>query len=75
MRHGTVDLFAALNTATVKAITRLSARHPAVDFRAFLDEIDRQTDPGLAVHVICDNLSAREAPVVHEWLLAHPGSG
>ncbi|WP_161176701.1 transposase [Streptomyces calvus] len=33
---------------------------------------DRQTDPGPAVHVICDNLSAHEAPVVHTWLLAHP---
>ncbi|MEU8438525.1 transposase [Streptomyces sp. NPDC029216] len=25
-----------------------------------------------AVHVICDNLSAHKAPVVHKWLLAHP---
>ena len=33
---------------------------------------DRQTEPGLAIHVICDNLSAHKAPVVHKWLLAHP---
>ncbi|MET9904979.1 hypothetical protein [Streptomyces sp. NPDC006446] len=46
VRHGTVDLFAALNTATGKVITKLSAQHRAVDFRDFLDEIDRQTDPG-----------------------------
>ncbi|WOT39571.1 transposase [Streptomyces coeruleorubidus] len=72
VRHGTVDLFAALDTATGKVITKLSAQHRAVDFRDFLDEIDRQTQPGLAVHVICDNLSARKAPVVHTWLLAHP---
>jgi transposase len=72
VRHGTVDLFAALNTATGKVIGKLSAQHRAVDFRDFLDEIDRQTDPGLAVHVICDNLSAHKAPVVHKWLLAHP---
>ena len=71
-RHGTIDLFAALNTATGKVIGRLSAQHRAVDFRDFLDEIDRQVDPGLAVHVICDNLSAHKAPVVHRWLLAHP---
>ena len=45
---------------------------PAVDFRDFLDQIDRQTDPGLDVHVICDNLSAHKAPAVHRWLLAHP---
>ncbi|MDP9863467.1 MULTISPECIES: IS630 family transposase [Streptosporangium] len=72
IRHGTVDLFAALNTATGKVIGRLSARHRAIDFRNFLDEIDRQTEPGLAVHVICDNLSTRKAPAVHRWLLAHP---
>ena len=72
LRHGTIDLFAALNTATGKVIGQLSAQHRAVDFRDFLDEIDRQTDPGLAIHVICDNLSAHKAPVVHKWLLAHP---
>ncbi|MEU0992067.1 IS630 family transposase [Streptomyces sp. NPDC005953] len=55
IRHGTVDLFPALNTATGKVITKLSAQHRAVDFRDFLDEIDRQTDKALAVHVICDN--------------------
>ena len=71
-RHGTIDLFAALNTATGKVIGRLSAQHRAVDFRDFLDEIDRQVDPGLAVHVICDNPSAHKAPAVHRWLLAHP---
>ncbi|WP_229914396.1 transposase [Streptomyces capitiformicae] len=26
----------------------------------------------ITVHVICDNLSAHKAPVVHKWLLAHP---
>ncbi len=72
VRHGTIDLFAALNTATGKVIGRLSAQHRAVDFRDFLDEIDRQVEPGLAIHVICDNLSAHKAPAVHGWLLAHP---
>jgi transposase len=71
-RHGTVDLFAALNTATGKVIGKLAAQHTAVDFRDFLNDIDRQVEPGLAVHVICDNLSAHKAPTVHKWLLAHP---
>jgi transposase len=72
VRHGTVDLFAALNTATGKVIGKLPAQHRAAGFRDFLDEIDRQVDPGLDVHVICDNLSAHKAPVVQKWLLAHP---
>jgi transposase len=71
-RHGTIDLFAALNTATGKVIGKLSAQHRAVDFRDFLDQIDSQTEAGLAIHVICDNLSAHKAPAVHKWLLAHP---
>jgi transposase len=72
IRHGITDLFAALNTATGKVIGKLSARHRAVDFRDFLGEIGRQTEPGLAIHVICDNLSGHKAPVVQKWLLAHP---
>jgi len=55
-RHGTVDLLAVLNTATGKVIGKLSAQHRVVDFRDFPGDIDRQTEPGLAVYVICDNL-------------------
>lgn len=72
VRHGTVDLFAALRTATGAVIIAWSPRHAAVDFRDFPGLIDRQVEPGLAVHVACDNLSAPRAPVVHERLLAHP---
>ncbi len=71
VRHGTVDLFAALNTATGKVIGKLSAQHRAAGFRDFPGETGRQAEPGLAVHVICDNLTAHKAPVVHRWLLAH----
>ena len=56
VRHGTVELLAALNTATGKVIGKLSAQHRVVDFRDFPGDIDRQTEPGLAVYVICDNL-------------------
>ncbi|WP_248843286.1 IS630 family transposase [Streptomyces virginiae] len=62
VRHGTVDLFAALNTATGKVITKLSSQHRAVYLRDFLDEIDRQTDKGLAVYVICDDCEDRGVP-------------
>ena len=70
VRHGTVDLFAALNIATGKVISKLSAQHRAVNFRDFLDQIDRQAGPSLDIHVICDNLSAHKAPVVQK--LADP---
>jgi transposase len=71
-RHGTIDLFAAIDTVSGKVISKLSARHAAEDFRDFLDEIDRQVEPGLAVHLICDNLSTHKAPAIHKWLIEHP---
>jgi transposase len=71
-RHGTTDLFAALDIATGRVISKLSAQHTATGFRDFLDQIDQAVEPGLEVHVICDNLSTHKAPAVHKWLLAHP---
>ena len=72
VRHGTIDLFAALNTATGEGDRQAVRAAPGGRLPRLLDEIDRQTEPGLAIHVICDNLSAHKAPVVHRWLLAHP---
>ena len=60
------------NTATGMVIGKTSAQHAAQDFTAFLDEIDRRVEPGLAVHLICDNLSVHKAPAVKRWLLEHP---
>ncbi len=71
-RHGTVDLFAALNTATGTVIGKTSARHAAQDFTAFPGEIGRRVEPDLAVHLICDNLSVHKAPAVKRRLLEHP---
>jgi transposase len=72
LRHGTIDLFAAFNTATGTVLSTLAPKHRAVEFRDFLDLIDQQTDPALAVHLICDNLATHKAPVIHRWLLTHP---
>jgi transposase/transposase-like protein len=72
IRNGTLDLFAALNVATGEVIARCKQRHRALDFVAFLREIDESVEPGLQVHVVLDNLSAHKAPAVHRWLLRHP---
>lgn len=72
LRHGTLDLFAALNVATGKVTVSCKRRHRAKDFLAFLVDIDQSTDPRLAVHLIVDNLSAHKAPAVQRWLLRHP---
>jgi transposase len=70
-RHGTTDLFAALNVATGEVITHCNKGHKAVDVLAFFKIIDRQVPRRLDIHVVLDNLSAHKAPEITEWL-AHP---
>ena len=70
-RHGTVDLFAALEIATGRVIADIRARHTSADFVAFMNKIDRNVPKGLDVHVILDNLSAHKSPTVQKWLLRH----
>lgn len=72
VRHGTLDLFAALNVASGKVIAACKKQHRAKDFTAFLAEIDQSVEPDLTIHVVLDNLSAHKAPPVHRWLLLHP---
>ena len=72
VRHGTLDLFAALNVATGEVLTRCKQQHRAQDFVAFLRDIDESVEAELDVHVVLDNLSAHKAPPVHRWLLRHP---
>jgi transposase len=70
-RHGTTDVFAALNVATGEVITQCRQRHTGADVLAFFKLIDSQVPRSLDIHVVLDNLSAHAAPEVTAWL-AHP---
>jgi transposase len=72
LRHGTLDLFAALNVATGEVIARCTPQHRAQDFVAFLRAIESTVEPTFDIHVVLDNLSAHRAPPVQRWLLRHP---
>ena len=72
VRHGTVDLFAALNVATGKVIAKTKKQHRAKDFVDFLRVIDLEVAADLHVRVILDNLSAHKATEVQRWLVRHP---
>ncbi len=72
IRHGTLDLFAALNVATGEVVARTKKQHRAKDFVSFLRELDEAVEKHLDVHVILDNLSAHKAPPIKRWLLRHP---
>ena len=62
VRNGTSDLYVALDVASGKMITKMTDQHRAVEFRSFLNLINRDVPEGLAVHVICDNASPTKHP-------------
>jgi transposase len=71
IRHGTLDLFAALNVASGTVITDLRPSHSADEFVRFLNKINREVPDALDVHLVLDNLSTHTTPKVHRWLLRH----
>lgn len=72
LRHGTRDLFAALDVRAGTVIGELHHRHRSVEFRKFLDTVDASTPPALDLHLILDNSSIHKTPGIHRWLLRHP---
>lgn len=71
-RSGTSSLYAALDIASGKVIGSLHSRHRAIEFKKFLQTLDREVPAGLDVHVILDNASTHKTPAIQRWLLAHP---
>ena len=71
-RNGITDLFAALNLATGEVIHHLRPQHRAVEFKKFLETIDRAVPAGLDVHVVLDNSSTHKTPAIKHWLVRHP---
>ncbi len=71
-RHGTTNLYAALDVASGCVISDLTPRHRAEEFRRFLNLVDRSVPENLDVHVIVDNSSTHKTPAIHRWLLRHP---
>ena len=67
-RHGTIDLFAAMNVGTGQVHTHLRKAHAGRDVLAFFKQIDATVPRGMSVHVILDNLSAHKTPDVRKWL-------
>lgn len=71
VRHGTTNLFAALNIATGEVIGEC---RPSRDGAAFLAFLRKAVAPhrGRQVHVVLDNLSTHTTPDVLAWLAANP---
>jgi len=72
IRHGTLTLFAALDVATGKVISKCSQRHRHQELLSFLGKIDRSVPPELDIHVIMDNYASHKHPKIRAWLVKHP---
>ena len=72
VRAGTTNLYAALDVASGHVIADMTERHRAVEFRRFLNLINRSVPEELDVHLLVDNVSTHKTPEIHRWLLRHP---
>jgi transposase len=71
-RHGTLSLYAALNTQNGQVLGKTTARHTSAEFVAFLREIIATQPKGKQIHLIADNLSAHKTKAVDAFLVEHP---
>jgi len=71
-RHGTLSLYAALETRTGEIVGQTAVRHTSAEFVAFLAQIVAHQPAGRAIHIIADNLSAHKTKGVAEFLQSHP---
>ena len=72
VRHGTTNLFAALDIQSGKVIGLTRERHRAREFRDFLDTIERNVPADLDIHLVLDNASAHKTRLIHAWLAKRP---
>ena len=71
-RHGTLSLYAALNTHTGKVVGSAVPRQTSDEFVTFLQSVVDTQPLGRAIHVIVDSLSAHRTQKVRTFLAAHP---
>ncbi|MET8398338.1 IS630 family transposase [Streptomyces sp900116325] len=71
VRHGTMNLFAALNVTTGEVLGECKPTRNGKDFLAFLKKAVKP-HTGKDIHVVLDNLSTHTTPEVREWLAKNP---
>jgi transposase len=72
VRGGTTDLYAALDIASGKVIADMTEQHRAIEFRRFLNLINRSVPADLDIHLVVDNVFTHKTPEIHRWLIRHP---
>lgn len=73
VRHGTVSLHAALDVHSGEVLAApIEGKNNSENFCSFLDDIEANVDPSLAIHVILDNGSSHVSKHTKAWFAAHP---
>jgi transposase len=71
VRHGTTNLFAALDVSTGDVIGQCFPRRRTREFIKFMDEVVSH-HPSRELHVVLDNLSTHSGDDIDAWLAKHP---
>jgi transposase len=71
VRHGTTNLFAALDVATGQVLADCYPRRTGAAFLRFLRKAVHP-HAGKQIHVVLDNLSTHDTPEVRAWLKRNP---
>ncbi|MEV0926025.1 IS630 family transposase [Streptomyces spongiicola] len=71
VRHGTTNLFAALNIATGEVVGECKPNRNGDTFLAFLKKAVKP-QAGKEIHIVLDNLSTHTTPDVKAWLEENP---
>lgn len=69
-RHGTLNLFAALQVATGAILAKTTTRKRRVEFLEFMDEVIADLPEGKEIHVILDNYCIHKK--CDHWLKDYP---
>ena len=69
-RHGTLNLFAALEVATGQVQTAFTPLKRREQFLQFMDQVVAETGPEQELHVVLDNYGTHKK--CHDWLAEHP---
>jgi transposase len=70
-RHGTLNLFAALEVETGQVKTKITEYKKRADFQSFLDGVIAEQPSGKEIHVILDNYSTHKKN--DDWLAKYEG--
>ena len=72
VRHGTTTLFAALDIASGRVLTRCTPMHRHQEFLQFLKQIEQNVPVHFDIHLVVDNYATHKHQKIRRWLAHRP---